>query len=138
MAPKTKSAATNGAPKKAKSPAPSSTDSPATAPAEIQEFTPVTYGPGKPDKALYDAEQNKIKAEIDALQAKLVCSRSALYSREVHIPPFPDLCVCRPLSRISSLLVGRVVLRTRGGMSSVQNLTAFVASNRTPRLRGGR
>ena len=72
MAPKTKSAATNGAPKKAKSPAPSSTDSPATAPAEIQEFTPVTYGPGKPDKALYDVEQNKIKAEIDALQAKLV------------------------------------------------------------------
>ena len=72
MAPKTKSAATNGAPKKAKSPAPSSTDSPATAPAEIQEFTPVTYGPGKPDKALYDAEQNKIKAEIDALQVKLV------------------------------------------------------------------
>jgi len=27
---------------------------------------------GKPDKAAYDAEQEKIKSEIEALQAKLV------------------------------------------------------------------
>ncbi|TBU49564.1 hypothetical protein BD309DRAFT_909482 [Dichomitus squalens] len=83
MAPKTKSAATNGAPKKAKSPAPSTTDSSAPAVHEVQaqvqeEFTPVTYGPGKPDKALFDAEQNKIKAEIDALQAKLNAVRDKL------------------------------------------------------------
>jgi len=29
-------------------------------------------GHGKPDKAAYDLEQEKIKSEIDALQAKLV------------------------------------------------------------------
>ena len=35
----------------------------------------VAYGQGKPDKALYDAEQDRLKAEIDALQVKMVCSR---------------------------------------------------------------
>lgn len=28
---------------------------------------------GKPDQAAYNAEQDKIKAEIDAIQAQLVC-----------------------------------------------------------------
>ena len=57
---------------------PSSTDSPAPAPAaELQDSGLIAYGTGKPDKALYDAEQNKIKAEIDALQAKLVRSPPA-------------------------------------------------------------
>ena len=74
MAPKSKSAATNGASKKAQ-PAASEVAATPSAPAPepvSQEFTYATYGPGKPDKATYDAEQNKIKAEIDALQAKLV------------------------------------------------------------------
>lgn len=31
-----------------------------------------TAGAGKPDQAAYHAEQDKIKAEIDALQGKLV------------------------------------------------------------------
>ena len=70
MAPKSKPAAANGAPKKPQSTPPSGTTSPA--PTDVQEFTPATYGTGKPDKAVYDAEQNKIKAEIDAVQAKLV------------------------------------------------------------------
>lgn len=35
---------------------------------------------GKPDKKLYDAEQDKIKSEIDALQVKLVsCSSTELF-----------------------------------------------------------
>ena len=75
MAPKTKSAAANGAngaSQTQKSATPSGTSSPATVAAEVQEFTPVVYGSGRPDKAQYDAEQNKIKAEIDALQVKLV------------------------------------------------------------------
>ena len=75
MAPKSKPAATNGAVKKPKSATPSGTASPAVTVTEVQEFTYVVYGTGKPDKALYDAEQNKIKAEIDALQVKLVCPR---------------------------------------------------------------
>ncbi|KAI9000982.1 hypothetical protein BD414DRAFT_430938, partial [Trametes punicea] len=72
MAPKSKPVAANGAAKKpAKSTTPSGTESPATTTAEVQEVAAVVYGPGKPDKTLYDAEQNKIKAEIDAVQAKL-------------------------------------------------------------------
>nr|VWO95496.1 Salicylate biosynthesis isochorismate synthase (EC (Isochorismate mutase) [Ganoderma boninense] len=81
MAPKTKSTAANGAngaSQKQKSATPSGTSSPATVPAEVQEFTPVAYGPGRPDKAQYDAEQNKIKAEIDALQVKLNAVRDKL------------------------------------------------------------
>jgi hypothetical protein len=31
-----------------------------------------TIGTGRPDKAVYDAEQNKLRSEIDALQAKFV------------------------------------------------------------------
>lgn len=33
---------------------------------------------GKPDKAAHDAEQQRIKAEIDVLQEKLVCHVSCL------------------------------------------------------------
>ena len=91
MAPKSKPAATNGAAKKAKSATPSGTASPAVTVTEVQEFTYVVYGTGKPDKALYDAEQNKIKAEIDALQVKLVCPRvrHVPASRSFIHTPFP-------------------------------------------------
>ncbi|RDX55655.1 hypothetical protein OH76DRAFT_1428793 [Lentinus brumalis] len=78
MAPKSKPAATNGAAKKPKSATPSGTASPAVTTTEVHEFTYVVYGPGKPDKALYDAEQNKIKAEIDALQLKLNAVREKI------------------------------------------------------------
>jgi 6-phosphogluconolactonase (cycloisomerase 2 family) len=37
--------------------------------AEVKNVT----GTGKPDQAEYHAEQDKIKAEIDSVQAKLVC-----------------------------------------------------------------
>lgn len=36
-------------------------------------ITLIEYGTGRPDKASYDKEQEKIKAEIDALQVKAVC-----------------------------------------------------------------
>ena len=36
-------------------------------------ITLIEYGAGRPDKASYDKEQETIKAEIDALQAKAVC-----------------------------------------------------------------
>ncbi|KAI0660954.1 hypothetical protein C8Q70DRAFT_973733 [Cubamyces menziesii] len=79
MAPKSKSAATNGAAKKpAKSATPSGTASPATTTVEVQEISAVVYGPGKPDKTLYDAEQNKIKAEIDAVQLKLTAVKEKI------------------------------------------------------------
>ncbi|KAI0638214.1 hypothetical protein C8Q77DRAFT_1187779 [Trametes polyzona] len=80
MAPKSKPAATNGAAKKPKAATPSDTASPATTTVEVQkeEFTYVVYGPGKPDKALYDAEQNKIKAEIDAVQVKLTAVKDKI------------------------------------------------------------
>ncbi|KAF7790816.1 hypothetical protein EIP86_001773 [Pleurotus ostreatoroseus] len=65
-------AAQNGAGKKPKSAAPSTgTSTPVTTVADSPTEAHVSYGAGKPDKALYDAEQAKIKAEIDALQLKL-------------------------------------------------------------------
>lgn len=74
----TKAKQTNGAGKKPKTSAPSTgtstpvtTASTAAIPAQI-ELT--LYGTTKPDKATYDAEQNKIKAEIETLQTRLVRS----------------------------------------------------------------
>lgn len=61
---KAKSASSGSAPKKA-DPSPAATPQDASA-------EPVAYGSGKPDKSLYDAEQTKIKGEIDAIQIKLV------------------------------------------------------------------
>ena len=38
----------------------------------FRSIEPVTYGTGKPEKSLYDAEQEKLKAEIEVVQKKLV------------------------------------------------------------------
>ncbi|OBZ76594.1 hypothetical protein A0H81_04062 [Grifola frondosa] len=72
MAPKTKSASANGTIKKTKSSTPPAdgTASPTVSSTEVQA-TEASYGSGKPEKALYDAEQHKIKADMDALQVKL-------------------------------------------------------------------
>jgi hypothetical protein len=35
-----------------------------------QEMGEAAYGSGKPDKAIYDVEQNKLRSEIDVVQAK--------------------------------------------------------------------
>ncbi|KAI0269148.1 hypothetical protein BC834DRAFT_932144 [Gloeopeniophorella convolvens] len=66
-APKAKPAA-NGT-KKAKGPAPANGSA---VPADVSAKTPTpATSSGKPDKADYDAEQESIRAEIDALQTKL-------------------------------------------------------------------
>ena len=81
MAPKSASAsARNGSqkPKKdqhdgSQKPKKGEPTSPPSAQAGTSEGTPATYAPGvRPDKRLYDEEQGKLKAEIDALQSKLV------------------------------------------------------------------
>lgn len=76
--PKAKSASSNaGAIKKSKS-TPTSTNgtSSPVPPAATPDTTEHAhnYGHGRPDKAIYDAEQEKIKVEIDAIQVKLVSS----------------------------------------------------------------
>lgn len=66
----------NGAGKKPKAPSPSTgTSTPVTTastPVTSAQIELAVYGSGRPEKAAYDAEQNKIKAEIDVLQARLV------------------------------------------------------------------
>ena len=56
-------------------------------PVAQDNFSPVASAPGlapssslsgKPDKAAHDAEQQRIRAEIDTLQEKLVCHVSRL------------------------------------------------------------
>lgn len=74
--PKAKSAA-NGT-KKSKGPAAQDTPAPvasAPVPAPVPAPTPTS---GKPDRAAYDAEQQRIKAEVDVLQEKLVRGVSRL------------------------------------------------------------
>ena len=74
--PPAKAKQTNGA-GKPKASSPSTGTSTPTAAAARTTVTAVqielaVYGSGKPEKSVYDAEQNKIKAEIDVLQARLV------------------------------------------------------------------
>lgn len=85
-APKAKAAATTTTtvPKsKAPKSGTSGTSTPTTA--EPQDATPAAFtgSGGRPDKAVYDAEQEKLKKDIDALNAKMVCS--------AH---FADITVC--------------------------------------------
>jgi len=76
---KAKTASTNGASKKGKSAAPPANGKASPAPTatttathdEAEHASGATHGTGRPDKSLYDAEQDKIKKEIDALQLKL-------------------------------------------------------------------
>jgi hypothetical protein len=42
-------------------------------------LAPSPSSSGKPDKAAHDAELQRIKAEIDALQEKLVCHVSRMF-----------------------------------------------------------
>jgi hypothetical protein len=71
--PKTKST-TNGT---KKSEGPISQDNSPVASAPV--LSPSSSSAGKPDKAAHDAELQRIKAEIDGLQEKLVCHISCLY-----------------------------------------------------------
>lgn len=69
----TKAKQANGAGKKPKVSAPSTgTSTPVTAASTTAQITLIEYGTAKPEKSAYDAEQNKIKAEIETVQARLV------------------------------------------------------------------
>lgn len=82
MAPKTKTSAPNGAAPKSKpakaapapnpSPGASGTATPSAPLDDDQGKAGLASRAGRPDKAAYDAEQEGIKKEIDALQLKLV------------------------------------------------------------------
>lgn len=72
MSPKAKSTA-NGT-KKSEEPIAQDNSPVASAPV----LAPSSSSAGKPDKAANDAEQQRIKADIDALQEKLVCHVSRL------------------------------------------------------------
>ncbi|KAF8974556.1 hypothetical protein BDZ97DRAFT_1774283 [Flammula alnicola] len=79
-APKTKTPAvkTNGA-SAGKAPSTSGTATPVSSTVEkdtSDQFA--AFASGKPDKKLYDAEQTKLKAEIDALQSKLTVVRDKI------------------------------------------------------------
>ena len=47
------------------------------------------FASGKPDKKVYDAEQDKIKAEIDALQVKLASPPLLRFPSPSNGPPSP-------------------------------------------------
>ena len=70
-APKAKTGAANGSAKE-KTFAPASTNGTST-PVPQDTSADAKTPASKPDKAAYDAEQENIKKEIDALQTKLVC-----------------------------------------------------------------
>jgi len=69
-APKTKSASTANGTAKGKTPSTSGTATPVTEKDTSENLA--SFAGGRPDKKVYDAEQTRIKSEIDALQAKLV------------------------------------------------------------------
>ncbi|THH14675.1 hypothetical protein EW146_g5683 [Bondarzewia mesenterica] len=69
MSGKTKSAPAGITRKKSKEAAPSNDVAATSAGTDVSHAIP-TQGSAKPDKAVYDAEQERIKGEIDALQAK--------------------------------------------------------------------
>ncbi|KIJ70555.1 hypothetical protein HYDPIDRAFT_23652 [Hydnomerulius pinastri MD-312] len=74
---KTKSAPANGSAKGVKgTPASTVPPSPVSKAGEVDHAT--TSGSGRPDKAAYDTEQEKIKSEIDSLQAKLAVVREKI------------------------------------------------------------
>jgi hypothetical protein len=70
-APKAKSV-TNGT-KKSKSPI--ATDGPKDGPTDVLHKAPAVVTSGKPDKAAYEVEQQRIRAEIDLVQGNLVRRR---------------------------------------------------------------
>lgn len=71
---KSKSAASNAVNKKAAKPENgTAVPAAAAAPTKSTEITLADYGSsGKPERSIFDKEQEKIKTEIEALQVKLV------------------------------------------------------------------
>ncbi|KAJ7498916.1 hypothetical protein FB451DRAFT_1427452, partial [Mycena latifolia] len=75
MPPKSKQAPANGAAAKGKAPSTNGTTTPVSTvdKKDTSDAAPATAA-GRPDKKLFDAEQDRIKTEIDALQVKLASS----------------------------------------------------------------
>lgn len=72
-APKSKSAPVANGTAKGKGPSTSGTATPTSAVADKDNSDQlVTFAGGRPDKAAHDADQTRIKSEIDSLQVKLV------------------------------------------------------------------
>ncbi|KAF8559102.1 hypothetical protein OG21DRAFT_1403608 [Imleria badia] len=69
-------AAANGSASGKRTPASTVPPSPVSKPLETERV--VTHGSGKPDKNAYDAEQDRLKSEIDALQVKLGAVREKI------------------------------------------------------------
>ncbi|KAJ6515888.1 hypothetical protein C8R45DRAFT_957969 [Mycena sanguinolenta] len=76
MAPKSKAAPANGAAAKGSAPSTNGTTTPV--PAANKTDTLDAPAVGKPDKKAFDAEQDKIKTSIDALQVKLSAVRDKI------------------------------------------------------------
>ncbi|KAG1892445.1 hypothetical protein F4604DRAFT_1672457 [Suillus subluteus] len=80
-APKSKSSASNGTAKiHSAKVTPDSTVPSSPAPSKIDLGGPAATGSGKPDKAAHDAEQERIRTEIDGLQTKLAAVREKISS----------------------------------------------------------
>ncbi|KAG1755685.1 hypothetical protein EDB19DRAFT_1956273 [Suillus lakei] len=78
---KSKSSASNGAAKiHSAKVTPDSTVPPSPALSKTDLSGPAVTGSGKPDKAAYDAEQERIRTEIDGLQTKLAAVREKISS----------------------------------------------------------
>ncbi|KAG1754046.1 uncharacterized protein EDB91DRAFT_1077686 [Suillus paluster] len=78
---KSKSSASNGAAKSYSAKVtPDSTVPSSPAPSKTDLSTSAVTGSGKPDKAAYDAEQERIRSEIDGLQTKLAAVREKISS----------------------------------------------------------
>ncbi|KAG2348916.1 hypothetical protein BDR05DRAFT_390321 [Suillus weaverae] len=78
---KSKSSASNGAAKiRSAKVTPDSTVPSSPAPSKIDLSGPMVTGSGKPDKVAYDAEQERIRTEIDGLQTKLAAVREKISS----------------------------------------------------------
>ncbi|KAK7695803.1 hypothetical protein QCA50_000441 [Cerrena zonata] len=76
---KAKTASTSGPGKKQKPAVTPSTNGSATpaAPSPVPS-EPTSYGSGRPDKKIYDAEQQRIQAEIDSVQVKLTAVKEKI------------------------------------------------------------
>jgi len=86
---KSKSIPANGAAKSAKV-TPASTVPPSPVPSKTDLGGTAVPAFGRPDKAVYEAQQAGIKGEIDDLQTKLVCALLKVSSTEDsqdHRPP---------------------------------------------------
>lgn len=125
---KTKPASTNGsASGKATQATPASTVPPSPVSKSLETDRAVTNSSGKPDKIAHDAEQERLKSEIEALQAKLV--RCIPIVTSVQSPTCFHRAPSERKYRWLPSLRG-----TTDGTRSVRNLIAYVTNSLLTRL----